>query len=323
MRVAGRGVAALATAFVLAVGGDHARDPSVIFGVDVPRADLPAAMAFAALLDCRPTLLSVFVKLDSPSFTLSALQAIHAAGLTPLLTLEPWSYRSVGGQVNQPDYSLAAIAAGRHDAQLIQIADVIAAFGHPVYLRFAHEMNGTWYPWAQGVNGNLAAQYIEAWRHVHAVINSLAARRQIRWVWSPVIGSLTHNTVPLRDLYPGDAWVDDVGVSGYIRAAGPDDTAANTYGPTLDKISAFTSKPALLTEVGADGAHRAHWLQSLGQYLRDAPTVIGLVYYNTTSATTGATGNYAITAAQPADLEAMRAALRTARAPGSVTSSER
>jgi beta-mannanase len=39
----------------------------------------------------------------------------------------------------------------------------------PFYLRFAHEMNGKWQPWSPGVNGNTAARYVIAWRHVHHI----------------------------------------------------------------------------------------------------------------------------------------------------------
>ena len=37
------------------------------------------------------------------------------------------------------------------------------------YLRPMHEMNGNWYPWAEGVNGNVAGDYVNAWRHVRAI----------------------------------------------------------------------------------------------------------------------------------------------------------
>jgi hypothetical protein len=36
------------------------------------------------------------------------------------------------------------------------------AWAKPFYLRFAHEMNGKWQPWAPGANGNAAAQYVTA-----------------------------------------------------------------------------------------------------------------------------------------------------------------
>ena len=51
---------------------------------------------------------------------------------------------------------LARIIAGDFDAYIRRWARSTAAYGRPVRLRFAHEMNGDWYPWAETANGNRA-----------------------------------------------------------------------------------------------------------------------------------------------------------------------
>jgi beta-mannanase len=45
-------------------------------------------------------------------------------------------------------------------------------------------MNGTWSPWAVGVNGNTAAHYVAAWRHVHRIFTKVGATNAT-WVWCP------------------------------------------------------------------------------------------------------------------------------------------
>jgi hypothetical protein len=50
-------------------------------------------------------------------------------------------------QINPRRESLAAIASGRYDAYLRQFAAEVRALRAPVALSFAHEMNGSWYPW--------------------------------------------------------------------------------------------------------------------------------------------------------------------------------
>ena len=51
-------------------------------------------------------------------------------------------------------------------------------------IRFAHEMNGTWYPWAEGVNGNGPGDYVAAWRHVVGVFRR-AKVSNVTWTWAP------------------------------------------------------------------------------------------------------------------------------------------
>ena len=59
-----------------------------------------------------------------------------------------------------------------------------SAWGKPLVLRFAHEMNGDWYPWSEGVNGNAAGQYVPAYRRVVSLFRSVGATN-VTWVWSP------------------------------------------------------------------------------------------------------------------------------------------
>ena len=51
-------------------------------------------------------------------------------------------------------------------------------WGHPFFLRFDWEMNGFWFPWSEGVNGNKPGEFVAAWRHVHDIFT--AGRRHQR-----------------------------------------------------------------------------------------------------------------------------------------------
>jgi len=77
---------------------------------------------------------------------ITSADLVVGRGATPLLTWEPWN--SAAG-VNQPTYRLSAIANGTHDALVRRWATQIKAWGKPLMLRFAHEMNGNWYPWSE------------------------------------------------------------------------------------------------------------------------------------------------------------------------------
>jgi beta-mannanase len=42
-------------------------------------------------------------------------------------------------------------------------------------------MNGDWYPWGKGINGNQLGQYVQAWRHVHDIFAAIHADN-VLWV---------------------------------------------------------------------------------------------------------------------------------------------
>jgi beta-mannanase len=130
-----------------------------------------------------------------------------------MVTWEPWDYL---GDINQPAYSLSSIIGGAHDSYITRFALDAKAWGHPFFLRFAHEMNGDWYPWNEGINGNTPGQYVQAWRHVHDLFTANGVTN-VTWVWSPNIEYT--GSIPLSGLYPGDAYTDWIAMDGYNWAA--------------------------------------------------------------------------------------------------------
>lgn len=264
---------------------------SPFFGLDVPGADPTEVTRVAGVLGCRPSVVSVFVKLDS-AFTLRTLSSAAQGGGTPFLTLEPWGQALRPGQVREPALSLASIAAGSHDADLTRIAKVIAAYDRLVYLRYAHEMNGAWYPWSVRANGGSPEAYVAAFRHVHDLFVRAGAGN-VRWVWAPVTVAAGPDGAygNLAASYPGEAYVDYVGFTGYAKTVR---SAHETFAPWIAAVSAFTSRPVILAEIGADGAYKSQWIASLQEYIASTPAIAGFIWFNTTPASTGATGYYRI-----------------------------
>ena len=46
------------------------------------------------------------------------------------------------------------IIGGAHDDYIRAWAEGVRDLGYPLAIRFAHEMNGDWYPWSEQANGN-------------------------------------------------------------------------------------------------------------------------------------------------------------------------
>ncbi|MFF9982060.1 glycoside hydrolase family 26 protein [Streptomyces erythrochromogenes] len=220
----------------------------------------------------RPNLLEYFAKWNE-GYRRDAVDAAYQQGAVPLLTWEPWG--SVAAGTEQPQYALAEISNGRHDAYIRRFAQDVKAHGRPVIVRFAHEMNGTWFPWAERRNGNSAGEYVEAWRHVHDIFTEVGVRN-VAWQWSPNI-LRTVEKVRLQPLYPGDEYVDIIGLSGYSKH---EMRAADVFEPALKEMQAFTRRPVLIAETGArPGDDKALWIADFFTWLRGRPDVIGFVWF--------------------------------------------
>ncbi|MEV7983207.1 glycosyl hydrolase [Streptomyces sp. NPDC086519] len=173
------------------------------------------------------------------------------------------------------DTPLADIAAGRDDAYVRHLANQIAAYDGPLALSFAGEMNGPWNSW--GPEHAKPAAFVAAWKRVHDIFTAQGVTNVI-WVWTPhVVDSGT--TAKLRPYYPGDSYVDWVGLIGYY---GPLDGVAfsSLFTPTLRQISDFSSKPVLIAETGvAQNKSKEAHIRDLFQGAAKAG-VIGIVWYD-------------------------------------------
>lgn len=253
------------------------------FGVSTPEAPWrPSEIDdIAELAGQRPTLLQFFVNWTD-EYRPEAVEAAYQQGAVPVLSWEPWSGLADG--TDQPKYSLDEIASGAHDAYITRFAVAVREQNLPVVIRFAHEMNGTWYPWAESADSNELGDYVPAWRHVHDIFRKIGATNAI-WVWSPNIVRPVPK-VELKPLYPGDGYVDWVGIVGY--KADEETTAKETFEPTVDVIRKFTRKPIIITETGAaDTADRPEWTSSLFTWIAGRRDVVGFIWFQFNKETTG------------------------------------
>lgn len=145
------------------------------------------------------------------------------------------SQNGMGMITLEPNAGLNAVTV----ANAADFADRVAAYnkrGVPLFIRFAHEMNGSWYPWGQS-----PTLYVSAFRLLASAIHARAP--QTAMVWAPNYGGgypfaggtyeakpgtpdfalldtnhdgqLTMGDDPYQPYYPGDDAVDWVGMSVY------------------------------------------------------------------------------------------------------------
>ena len=212
---------------------------------------------------------------------IAEMDAVRSRGATPLVTWEPWAW---GGGVEQPAYALNRITAGAFDGTISQWGQSLAAWGKPVMLRFAHEMNGNWYPWAEGVNGNQAGDYVAAWRHVHDVVAATGAAN-VQWVWSPNVPYW--GSTELAGLFPGAGYVDIVALDGYNWGTSQTWSTwvspVDLFGPGISQLRALApGKPVLIAETASSesGGSKAAWNTDVVSYLAAQPDVMGFVWFH-------------------------------------------
>ncbi|HEX8646256.1 MAG TPA: glycosyl hydrolase [Thermoleophilaceae bacterium] len=175
------------------------------------------------------------------------LRRVAAARAVPLVTWEP---------SNAP---LRDIAKGRYDAYLRSSARDAARWTGPIMVRFAHEMNGDWYSW--GSHANSPRTFVRAWRRLVRIFRQEGALN-VRFVWTPNAESGQLRLI--RRLYPGDKWVDWVGLSGFSWG-GPWDWVGprDIFRPTYRAITRMTKRPFMIAETGAGelGGDKAEWIR--------------------------------------------------------------
>jgi hypothetical protein len=228
-------------------------------------------------------------------FDRALFDRISDRGMLPMLAWEPWDYRLDEAARNlgfgpreidqirsdQPNYRLSRIARGDFDTYLLSWAEGIKSLGYPVGIRFAHEMNGDWYPWSEAVNGNGPGDYVRAWRHVHDLFR-VAGATNVTWVWSPNV-QWEDSTARLATFYPGDDYVDWLGLSGYYGTGYFSDYRSfdEIFNVTIEEIRAFSKKPLVITETAAadDNGRKVEWIEETFQLLPRHKDIIGVIWF--------------------------------------------
>lgn len=218
---------------------------------------------------------------------------IHENGSIPMVTWEPWSpisgFDRSEDVVNQEEYRLRGIIDGKFDTYIREYAQDVKTYKKSIMIRFAHEMNGNWYPW--GSTFNSPEEYVLAWRHVHEIFDDVGAGN-VTWVWSPneiYFESRVPNAHKLELFYPGDDYVDWVGFSSFNWAGtykhnlwrSPEDL----FDQTLAQLKVF-NKPVMIAETAsaedyAVSGRKARWILQLAEYIEKNPEIKGLVWFNT------------------------------------------
>src|SRR5919106_933121 len=160
---------------------EPAADPRRVFGAYV---DPWHVDEWSRAIGAAPQAIAKFESFSRDRTLDSWYPEIHRQGISRMLvSWEPWkpvpAALGLDAQARAQDgYRNIDIARGAQDRYIMRFARSLARFPGTVWLRYAHEMNGYWYPWSRD-----ARAYRWAWRRIVRVFG-VAGADNVRFVWS-------------------------------------------------------------------------------------------------------------------------------------------
>jgi len=201
-------------------------------------------------------------------------------GNVPMITWEPFLCSSA----QTPDDVEVRASNGEYDSYLNTWADRLKGFlagpdgtfgtsdDRRAYIRMGHEMNGDWYQWGAAVGNNLPSDFVNMWIHVWNIFDAKGlGASHIQWVWAPNHTDCGGFTA--EEYWPGDAYVDWVGIDGYnwgtTQTWSSWKSPAETYDDMLGRVRALTSLPVTLSEFAStsEGGDKGVWITDVFNYV--------------------------------------------------------
>ncbi len=242
--------------------------------------------AFETLVGEEVDIVSVFNTFED-KFPMYYTTPVGAQGKTLLLFWES-------------SYGFDPVIDGSKDALIRSFAEGAKTYGYPIMFAPYHEMNGNWTPWSGTLNNNTPAKFNTAWKRIHSIFKEVGATN--------VKFALVYNRISIPnvlgnqfdDYYPGDAYVDLVGVDGF-NFGEPWTSFTEIYDTPLKKLMTY-GKPIYIFSMGSvPGPAKAAWISdALGVQVHKYP-VEGWVWFNQD----GHDGNWLVNS-DPASLEAFK-----------------
>lgn len=212
-------------------------------------------------------------------------------GYIPMITLEDHFVNS-NPNIKQPN--LYSIVEGHFDSFFVAWAKQIKKVDGIVLLRILHEFNGDWYPWCIANNDKNPQLLIKAYRHIHDIFNAEQVSN-VKYIWCPNSTSFPQEKWNfIMDAYPGDAYVDFVGLDIYNGAGKGLPVWRSFRKEAIENYFILTqnlpNKPLFICEaasrerIGAEsksGQNKAEWIRDMSKALNsDMSKVKLLTWFN-------------------------------------------
>ena len=259
----------------------------IYYGYYMPELNSHPENPNVKLIESENPSLTMFYQDWSPEskFNTKFMNDLSDEGVTPIVTWEPFVFGDHEHELNQDGAPQKLIVSGKYDEFISSWARSAKAYGKPMFLRFAHEMNGNWYPWGNTENSD-ANDYRDMWIHVHNIFEEEGANNVV-WVWSPNNTDEYGVTEGVLDYYPGSRYVDWVAYSAF-------NWGNSNYDKPLWRTFKYMSwdiynelstldKPIMVAETSSasKGGDKTRWFyQTLGLDIPELPNIKAVVMFN-------------------------------------------
>ncbi|MBU0502286.1 MAG: hypothetical protein KJ811_03455 [Candidatus Margulisbacteria bacterium] len=253
--------------------GDNIKEAGTYFGVF--RNGAPENMAHIAKLEeqigKKPAMI-MWYQDWSCKFPKDEAETITKYGAVPQIVWEPWYWQ------DKSKVKLKDIVDGKWDNYIRFWAQDIKDFNQPIFIRLAHEFNLTIYPWGVPNNEQDPTLYIKAFRHVVDVFRREKVEN-VKWVWCFNNYSNPPNEAwnDWAEAYPGDKYVDWVGIDGYNWGKTQEWSGWETFKVLFrDQVRRakmlWPTKPIMIAEFSSaeKGGDKAAWISEIPEYLKSS-----------------------------------------------------
>jgi hypothetical protein len=239
---------------------------------------------FEAMVGAQTDLVAHFVHWgNEKEFPSQYAPQIRDAGKTLVIYWEAKDYNVT--TPNDPRFNFDAILAGNWDSYIREFAVAAHEYGGPIIMVPFNEMNDNVAPWDGTVNNNSPEKHIEGYRHVREIFRETAPAVQFGWAVNNVsVPDIPGNQI--EDYYPGDEYVDIVGVDGF-NFGEPWTSFETAFDAAIGKLVQY-QKPIYIFSMGSrDGAGKAEWIRTgLGEKLHEYP-VSAWIWFNENKSANG------------------------------------
>ncbi len=213
---------------------------------------------FERIIKTNPDYLAYFVHWGNGDGKLPAFLKTEARdkGRDLVLFWESSDY-TVGG-TNQPKFSYKKILNGNWDDYIKDFAKQLKDYKGEVILIPFSELNGNWTPWSGTTNGNTPQEAVEGFRYVSRFFKNIP---NVKIGWAVNAASVPDTPEnQIENYYPGDEYVDIVGVDGFNDGP-PWFSFAEIFDKPLNKLSKYNKPIFIFSFASAEGPNKASWMR--------------------------------------------------------------
>ncbi len=180
------------------------------------------------------------------------------------------------------------ILDGAYDEFLTAFAKETVEFGHPVLFRFGNEMNGDWCVYSAYHTAKDTDVFVELYKYIYGIFEAEGADNVI-WVWNPNEKSYPDYKWNNELLYyPGDEYVDLVGITGYnngtyYQAIGETWRGfTEIYDPLYQRVAAILEKALIFSGFSSSsvGGNKEQWVRNMFANLYKYPKIKLAIWWN-------------------------------------------